>query len=72
MAATHATEGLEGRASKETKNEIEIADADEKHTGYRMSEAEIPLEQRKEEARVLCVSYQSCEYELLILKQAES
>lgn len=42
-------------AGVETKNDVEVADMDEKHTGYRMTEAEVSLEQRKEEARVLYV-----------------
>jgi hypothetical protein len=51
MAAVHANTDLEGRTSIDSRNEIEIAN--EKSAGYRMTEAEVPLEQRKEEARVL-------------------
>jgi hypothetical protein len=38
---------------KEEKNEVEIAQMDDKAGVYRMTEAEVPLEQRKEEARVM-------------------
>lgn len=53
MASVDPAVDLNSRVSNDTKNEVEVAPMDEKVTAYRLSEAEIPLEQRKEEARVL-------------------
>ena len=58
MATTYANDDVGDRTSKNTKNGIEVADLNEKNVVYRMSEAEIPLEQKKEEARVLSVEPQ--------------
>ena len=55
MAGVDHANDLDRRTSKDAKDEVEVAQMDEKAAGYRLAEAEIPLEQRKEEARVLYV-----------------
>jgi len=53
MANTIPGNDLDGHGSKGGIYEVEFDQMNEKSLGYRMTESEVPLEQKKEEARVM-------------------